>query len=134
MAAYSIPANPEYGLYTDRQVSWNTFLVMDWMLMVSDNTYLAGAFYFPCIWGVVDGVMLCVSNPVSTALSKVNSNTSMQIVQKGIPRPEFLPFNAYFHDGMNFGNIRGFSDGAYSGLFSWRQMFMSISKALDPRL
>ena len=61
MAAYSTPANPEYGLYTDRQVSWNTCLVMDWVRRVSDNTYLAGAFHFPCLWGGVDGVMLCVS-------------------------------------------------------------------------
>ena len=32
----------------------------------------------------------------------------MQIVQNGIPRPEFLAFNAYFYQGLNFGNIRGF--------------------------
>ena len=86
---------------------------MDWMLKVSANTYLAGAFYFPCIWTGLHGVMLCVSNAASTALSKVNANTGMQIVHNGIPRPEPLAFDAYFYEGMNFGNIRGFSDGVY---------------------
>ena len=38
MAKYLMQANPERGLYTDRQVSWNTLLVMDWMLKVSANT------------------------------------------------------------------------------------------------
>ena len=113
MAKYLMQANPERGLYTDRQVSWNTLLGMDWMLKVSANTYLAGAFYFPCIWTGLHGVMLCVSNAASTALSKANANTCMQIVQNGIPRPEFLPFDAYFYDGMNFGNIRGFTNGMY---------------------
>ena len=111
MAAYSIPANPEDGLHTVRQVSWNTKLVMEWMLKVSANTYLAGAFYFPCTWEGRPGVMLCVSNAAASALSKVNANTSMQIVHNGIPRPEFLVFDEYFYEGMNFGNIRGFSDG-----------------------
>ena len=138
MAAYSIPANPENGLHTVRQVSWNTKLVMEWMLNVSANTYLAGAFYFPCTWEGHHGVMLCVSTAAATALSKVNANTSMQIVHNGIPRSEFLAFAAYFYEGMNFGNIRGFSDGVYSGLFFMEThvyvYFQGLaSKALNPR-
>ena len=86
MAAYLMPENPHEGLYTDRQVSWNTLLVMNWMLKVSANTYITGAFYFPCIWTGLHGVMLCVSNAASTALSKANVNTCMQIVHDGIPR------------------------------------------------
>ena len=128
MVAYSIPANPENGPHTVRQVSWNTKLVMEWMLNVSANTYLAGAFYFPCTWEGQHGVMLCVSTAAATALSKVNANTSMQIVHNGIPRPEVLAFAAYFYEGMNFGNIRGFSDGVYYVCFhginlsiTWKQ-------------
>ena len=113
MAAYGMPANPADGLYTVRRVSWNTALVMQWMLWVSSNTYLAGAFYFPCIWEGFHGVMLCVSDGGSTNLSKSNANPCMRIVQNGVPRPEFLAFKAYFYDGLNFGNIRGFTDNAY---------------------
>ena len=118
MAKYLMQANPERGLYTDRQVSWNTLLVMDWMLKVSANTYLAGAFYFPCIWTGLHGVMLCVSNAASTALSKANANTCMQIVQNGIPRPEFLPFDAY--ELRQHSRLHG---RGVLCLFSWRHYF-----------
>ena len=113
MAAYGMPANPADGLYTERRVSWNTVLVMVWMLKVSTNTYLAGAFYFPCIWEGFHGVMLCVSGAESTNLSKANANPCMRIVQNGVPRPDLIAFKAYFYDGLNFGNIRGFSDNVY---------------------
>ena len=113
MEVYGMPANPEGGLHGPRQVSGNTMLVMEWMLYVASNTYLAGAFYFPCVWRGRHGVMLCVSTPQSTALSKANANVCMRIVQNGIPRPEFLAFVAYFYEGLHFGNFRGFTDGKY---------------------
>ena len=56
MEAYGMRANPEDGLRGVRQVSRNTMLVMDWMMYVSANTYLAGAFYFPCQWMGVHSV------------------------------------------------------------------------------
>ena len=113
MDAYGMRPNPEDGLHGDRQVSRNTMLVTEWMRYVAANTYLAGAFYFPCQWMGVHGVLLAVSTAASSALSKTNASPCMQIVQNGIPRPEFLAFDAYFYQGLNFGNIRGFSDGMY---------------------
>ena len=110
MDYWSIVDNPQEGVYTDRQVSWNMLLVMQYMMKLRMSTYLAGAFYFPCIWKGLMGVMLCVSTNASTALGKLNENTCMQIVQNGIPRPEFLQYCAYFYNGLHFGNIRGFTD------------------------
>ena len=49
MGAYCMRANPGDALYGDRQLSGNTMLVLEWMLYVSSHTYLAGAFYFPCV-------------------------------------------------------------------------------------
>jgi hypothetical protein len=115
MKQWSMVANPEHGLHTSRRVSWNTLLVMNYMVKVHTQTYLAGAFYFPCIFKGLHGVMLCVSNHASTALSKLNVNTSMQIVNNGIQRPEFLVYDSYFYNGLNFGNIRGFTDSLYEG-------------------
>ena len=113
MHSWGMIANPEQGLHTERQVSWNTFLVMQYMKKVIEQTYLAGAFYFPTMYNDVVGVMLCVSSAASTTLSKLNVNTSMQIINNGIQRPEYLAFDAYFYAGLNVGNIRGFTDGMY---------------------
>ena len=113
MEQWSVVDNPEQGLHTERNVSWNALLVMEYMVKVSTQRYLAGAFYFPCIFNGLVGVMLCVSNAASTKLSKLNVNTCMQIVNNGIQRPEFLLYDAYFYNGLNFGNIRGFTDAVY---------------------
>ena len=96
MDTYGMPANPEDGLHGDRQVSRNTMLVMEWMMYVSANTYLAGAFYFPCQWMGVHGVLLAVSTAASTALSKANVNTCMQIVHDGIPRGVVFPWMCFY--------------------------------------
>ena len=95
MDIYGMQANPDHGLYGDRQVSQHTMLVMNWMLQVASNTYLAGAFYFPCAWMGVHGVLLAVSTAASTALSKANVNTCMQIVHDGIPRGVVFPWMCF---------------------------------------
>ena len=81
------------------------------------STYTGGGVFFPVRYRVgttvEDGVMLCVSTGGSTNVSKQNASPWFQIVHGGIPKPEYLFFEAYFYPRLVFMNICGFTDHQY---------------------
>ena len=81
-------------------------------------TYTGRGVFFPVRYRVgttvEDGVMLCVSTGGSTNVSKQTASSWYQIVHGGVPKPEYLFFEAYFYPKLVFMNIKGFTEHQYA--------------------
>ena len=71
---------------------------------------------FPTPWMGHAGVMVAVSTPASTRISKQNQMQVNRIIQGGIKAPEYLKFECYFYTGMVFGNVKDLHTGEYDPL------------------
>ena len=64
--------------------------------------------------GIATETFICQSTPHSNANSAYWSNLANQIAAGGIGRPDYMDYDVYFYDGLNWDNILGMTQPHYN--------------------